>query len=93
MRLTSIFAIYLLIWTLTLFAVLPVGVKTYDEAGTERVPGQADSAPDRPDLKRKLLLTTIIATAFFALFYANYMNGWVTMDDILPSVRPPNAPR
>jgi predicted secreted protein len=88
---TSIIAIYLLIWSLTLFAILPLGVKTYDEAGTERVPGQADSAPTNPQLWRKVGLTTVIATALFALFYANYVAGWITLEDILPSVRPPGT--
>ena len=29
-----------------------------------------------------LLLTTLLATAAFGLFYINYANGWITLDDI-----------
>lgn len=86
----SAIAIFLLIWTLTLFAVLPWRVRTHGEASEGRVAGQADSAPSDPRLLWKLKWTTLIAGVLFALFYANYVQGWVTLADIIP-VRP--APR
>ena len=82
MKPASALAIYLLFWSLTLFAVLPFGVRTSDEAGEKPVPGQADSAPQNPMLLRKLGWTTVIATALFALFYANYVAGWLVLSDI-----------
>lgn len=75
-------AIYLLFWALTLFAVLPFGVRTTREMGERPVPGEADSSPANPMLGRKLVWTTAIATLLFAAFYANYDAGWVTLDDI-----------
>lgn len=75
-------AIYILFWSLTAFAVLPFGVRTAEEAGLERGPGEADSAPVKPMLWRKAAWTTVIATVLFALFYANYEAGWVALDDI-----------
>ncbi|KAB7648406.1 DUF1467 family protein [Polymorphobacter fuscus] len=82
MKPASALAIYLLFWTLTLFAVLPFGVRTADEAGQDPVRGQADSAPHNPMLGKKLLWTTVISAALFGLFYANYQFGWVGLDDI-----------
>ena len=67
---------------LTLFAVLPWGVRTSEEAGEARSRGEADSAPVNPMLWRKVAWTTLIATTLFGLFYANYVAGWVTLDDI-----------
>ncbi len=78
----SAVAIYLLFWMLTLFAVLPFGVRTSDESGKARVDGAADSAPHDPRLKQKFLVTTLISAALFGLFWANYVHGWVVMDDI-----------
>jgi predicted secreted protein len=78
----SLAAIYLLFWMITLFAVLPFGVRTTHEDGGDPVPGQADSAPANPMLARKLLWTTVIATVLFGLFYANYVSGWIALDDI-----------
>ncbi|MBB4630451.1 DUF1467 family protein [Sphingosinicella soli] len=62
----SIAAIYLLIWTVTLFTVLPFGVRTSDEAGEDKVKGQADSAPTRPMLAKKLLWTTLVSAVIMA---------------------------
>jgi predicted secreted protein len=94
MRLGSAIAIYLLFWTVTLFVVLPLGVRTHEEAGVQRVPGQADSAPHAPMLVRKLLLTTLVSGVVFALFYGNYVNGWIGFDDVVPEgLRPPQVAR
>lgn len=82
MRWYSAMVIYILFWMLTLFAVLPFGVRTSAEAGEKPVAGQADSAPARPMLARKALWTTLISAVLFGLYYANYVHGWVTMADI-----------
>ncbi len=82
MKIGSAIAIYLLFWMLTLFAVLPWGVRTSDEAGEARGPGEADSAPANPMLWRKAAWTTVIASLLFAAFYANYVEGWIALEDI-----------
>lgn len=82
MKLQSALAIYLLFWTITLFAVLPFGVRTSDEAGDTAVPGQAPSAPANPMIGRKLAWTTLISALLFGLFLANYTYGWIGVDDV-----------
>jgi predicted secreted protein len=90
MNWTSIIAIYALFWVLTAFVILPIGVRTHDELGLEKVAGQADSAPGNFNPKLILLRTTLLSTALFALYYANYVNGWVDRHsfDFLFSARP-----
>ena len=82
MRWTSILAIYLLFWALSVFLVLPFGVRTHEEAGAERTPGQADSAPHQFSLGRLTFRTTIVSAVLFAVYYANYVNGWVGPADL-----------
>ena len=82
MQLSSIVAIYFLFFAASAFFLLPFGVKTDDEAGTPKVPGQADSAPHRFDLKRHLLKAALVGAILFALFYANWAYGWITPDDL-----------
>jgi predicted secreted protein len=82
MSLVLAIATYLIIWVITLFAVLPFGVRTAAEAGERGVAGQADSAPMRPMLAKKALWTTLVATIIFALYYANFVNGWLMLEDI-----------
>jgi predicted secreted protein len=82
MRWTSIAAIFVLFWTLSLFLVLPFGVRTSEEMGAERVPGHAESAPHSFSFGRVALRATIVAAILFGLFYANYVNGWISVDDL-----------
>jgi predicted secreted protein len=82
MKWTSVLAIYFLIFCLTAFITLPFGVKTAEEAGAERVAGQADSAPHRFDLPRHLVRAGVVAALLTAIFVANYQFGWITVDDL-----------
>ena len=82
MKFTSIIAIYFLFFAASAFVLLPFGVKTTDEVGGEKVPGQAESAPHRFDLKRHFVRAAIVAALFFAIFYANWTFAWVTPDDL-----------
>lgn len=82
MKLTSIIAIYFLFISATAFATLPFGVRTDDEVGAPKIPGQADSAPHKFDLRRHLLKSAMIAAVLFAIYYANWVYGWVTPDDL-----------
>lgn len=77
MQITSMLAIYFLMWFFSIFLVLPFGVITAEEAGVERVPGQAESAPHNFRFGRIVLRTTIVASVMFVLFLLNYQFGWV----------------
>tara|TARA_R110001599_G_scaffold33290_3_gene107960 strand:- start:6798 stop:7076 length:279 start_codon:yes stop_codon:yes gene_type:complete len=79
---TSVIAIYVLFWVMAAFIVLPIGIRNHHESGEMMVRGQADGAPVNFRPLRVLLLTTLLATAGFGLFYLNYANGWITLDDI-----------
>jgi predicted secreted protein len=81
-KLTSIAAIYFLFFAASAFFLLPFGVRTDEEAGTPKVAGQADSAPHRFDLKRHLLKAALLALVLFAIYYVNWVYGWVTMGDL-----------
>jgi len=82
MNFTSIIAIYFLFFAGSAFILLPFGVKTTEEVGEEKVPGNADSAPHRFDAKRHFLKAAIVAAVLFAIYYANWTFGWITADDL-----------
>jgi predicted secreted protein len=77
MKITSILAIYLLFWAMTLFVVLPFGVRTHDEEGTKAEPGHAESAPVNFSFGRVALRTTLVSAVLMAIFYLNYVYGWI----------------
>ena len=78
MQIQSAMAIFALFWVLTAFVVIPFGVRTHDEEGEAKVPGQAESAPHDFRPWRIAGRTTLIAGLLFALFLANFTYGWVT---------------
>jgi predicted secreted protein len=82
MKFQSILAIYILFWTMALFVVLPVGVRTPEEEGVDCPPGHAPSAPHRFSLGKAAWRATIVSAIAFAIFYANYVFGWVTIQDL-----------
>jgi len=79
MRISSVIAIYALFWWGCLFLVLPFRLRSSLEPEAH-VPGQADSATPRFSVSRTVLWTTIVSLLMFALFYINYLNGWITAD-------------
>ena len=82
MKLGSVLAIYFLFWVAAAFLLLPFGVKTDEEMGTEKIPGQADSAPHRFDIPEHVMRATIVATVLFVVYYANWYFGWITVEDL-----------
>lgn len=89
MNWTSIIAIYALFWVMCAFLLLPFGVKTHDEAGVAKTPGQADSAPANFRPGRIALRATVLAAVICALYVANYSYGWLTPDDMNIFGEPP----
>lgn len=81
MSLSLSIATYFIIWWLTLFMVLPFGVKTQEEDGNV-VPGSVESAPAVPHIFKKALITTFIAAIIFAIVYSVYTYNLISMDDI-----------
>jgi predicted secreted protein len=66
--------VYLVIWWTVLFAVLPLGVKKVESPGR----GQEHGSPERPQLVRKAVITTVVAAVlwigFFVLHQTDYFS-------------------
>ncbi|HLY79716.1 MAG TPA: DUF1467 family protein, partial [Caulobacteraceae bacterium] len=61
MNLETSLAIYLIVWWVVLFSVLPVGVISHAEAGIKTPGGGDPGAPVNPRLKRKFITTTWVS--------------------------------
>ncbi|MBK6801100.1 MAG: DUF1467 family protein [Novosphingobium sp.] len=90
MKLTSIIAIYCLFWVMSAFMMLPFGVRTHDEAGIPKIPGQAESAPAHFQPGKIAKRATVLALVLFGLYYANYTFGWITPAMLDFTGGPPN---
>ena len=82
MQWTSILAIYGLFWVMAAFFLLPFGVKTHDELGIEKVPGQADSAPGNFRPGRVVVRATALAAVLTTAYVLNYIWGWIEVEDL-----------
>ena len=63
----SAFAVYFIIWWVTLFAILPFGVRTQQEEG-EVTLGTTESAPANARLLRTALITTAVSAVIFGVY-------------------------
>jgi predicted secreted protein len=88
MQWTSALAIFVLFWWLCLFLVLPFHARRSEDDAAPMVPGQAESAPVHFRFWAVAGQVTLIAAAAFGLYYANYVFGWVTLDNLLPTRAP-----
>lgn len=68
MSLPLYIALYLTIWWLVIFAVLPFGVRSQHEE-PEMLQGTDPGAPVAPRMWWKVIWTTVISTLIFAAFY------------------------
>jgi predicted secreted protein len=57
--------VYLVIWWTVLFTVLPLGVRRVEKPGR----GQERGAPERPELLRKAIITTLVAAMLWIAFF------------------------
>lgn len=72
MTIAQFIVAYAVCWWLVLFMVLPQGLQMSERPG----PGHVPSAPVNPRLKRKFILTTLIAFLPTALIYLVSTQAW-----------------
>ncbi len=70
--------VFIVIWWVTLFAVLPWGVSRTENPET----GHDTGAPARPMLGRKILITTGITIAIFTVFYVVADSGAISLQEL-----------
>ena len=79
MNLFSAFVVWLIIWWLVLFIVLPIGIRGQAEEN-EIVKGTEPGAPHTLNIKRKFVQTTIIASIIWVFVCALILSGLVSWD-------------
>lgn len=80
------FAIYMTIWWTVLFAVLPLGSRSFFEAGIKPPPGVDPGAPMNPNLKRKFITTTWLSAVVFGLFFLIVHFKLITLPDLAAAI-------
>ena len=69
MGITGSIIVYVLIWWMIFFSVLPVGIQSKKEKFKERIDGIDPGAPINPKIGKKFLISTIITSIIFSVIY------------------------
>jgi predicted secreted protein len=85
MGITTAIAIYLIIWWVVLFTILPLGVTSHAEAGIDKGDGGDPGAPVDPKLKKKFLTTTWVSAIIFVIVYVVIRFGLIPMPNSTPN--------
>jgi predicted secreted protein len=84
MSLTFYFFVYLVVWWVVLFAILPLGVRSHHEEGIEVPGGGEPGSPVNPNLKRKFFTTTWVSLIVLGVIWVIITFGLIPIPD-LPS--------
>lgn len=78
-------AMYFVIWWIALFAVLPLGTRPVADADSQ---SGWRGAPERPQMLKKALITTVVAAIIWGIIYGvivsglvSFRNGWLAMPE------------
>jgi predicted secreted protein len=78
-QLSTAFAIYFVLWWLTLFLTLPFGVRSQHEDGVG-APGTDPGAPILAGMRGKLIWTTIISAVIYGIAMVAYHAGYLSIE-------------
>lgn len=78
MGVVSGIVVYLMIWWVVLFAVLPWGVRP----SSEPLVGNTQSAPEFPRLGKKFLITTVISLLVWLVVYGLITSNVISFYDM-----------
>jgi predicted secreted protein len=73
------FAIYFVVWWVTLFVTLPFGVRSQHEDGGGS-PGTDPGAPVASLMGRKLIWTTLLSALVYGFGMAAYYEGFLSIE-------------
>jgi predicted secreted protein len=80
-------AVYILIWWVTIFTVLPFGVHRAKDPQA----GTVESAPDNPRLLLKFGVTTAIAAVLWLILYALVQSDIISFRDMAKQLAGPEG--
>lgn len=81
MSITAALVLYVVIWFVTMFVVLPIRLRTQGDEG-DIVPGTHAGAPANFKLGRTLIIVTIAGTLAWAVIAGIIISGWIGVEDI-----------
>ena len=76
---TGAIIVYICIWWIVFFSVLPTGIKSQNVEFKEDLQGNDPGAPKNPEIIKKFLITTLITSIIFAVIYYLVINNYLNL--------------
>ena len=94
MTLTSFLLIYVVVWWVVIFAVLPIGVKSVHESDEDQPEGAEAGAPERPALLKKVVITSLVSVVISVVIAEAWpsIDAWLTKEAGLQAAQDQGAP-
>ena len=83
MGITGSIIVYVLIWWMIFFSVLPIGIKSQNIEFKDDLRGNDPGAPKNPRIIKKFLITTLITSIIFAVIYYLTINNYLNLREYL----------
>lgn len=81
MSITGGIVLFVVVWFLLMFIVLPIRSRSQAENGNV-VPGTHAGAPADFRLGKTMLIVTLLAIALWAVLATTILSGWITIEDL-----------
>ncbi|MDX2028739.1 MAG: DUF1467 family protein [Alphaproteobacteria bacterium] len=78
MNIFSGIVLYVLVWWMVIFCLLPLNIQSIEQPKDGSMPG----APINPGLKRKIIITTIIACVIWLALFAIITSGVISFQEM-----------
>ena len=69
MGITGSIIVYVMIWWVVFFSILPIGIQSNKEIFKDSLEGSDPGAPKNTKIGKKFLITTIITSILFIMIY------------------------
>ena len=79
METTGAVIVYICIWWIVFFSVLPIGIKSQSIEFKDDFQGNDPGAPKNPRIGKKFLITTLITSIIFAVIYYLSINDYLNL--------------
>ena len=83
MGITGSLIIFICIWWIVFFSLLPVGIKSEKKEFKDDLEGNDPGAPKNPRIGKKFIITTLITTIIFLGIYYMVRNNYLNLREML----------
>ena len=83
MGITGSLIVFICIWWIVFFSVLPMGITSQKNKFKESISGNDPGAPKNPKIAKKLTISTIITTIIFIGIYYMVDNNFLNLRELL----------